>query len=98
MFGTVARFRVKSGKEQELMTLSQEFEQSPPEAWMSTTIYKSAAHPGEYWMAVAFRDEASYKANADSPRQQEWYEKMRAVLESDPEWHDGEVVRAEHRH
>ena len=98
MFGTVARMRVKQGREQELMKMSREFEGNPPAAWVSTTIYRSKENPQEFWMAVTFRDEASYTANADSPQQQQWYEKMRANLDGDPEWHDGEVVHAEHRH
>ena len=31
-------------------------------------------------------------ANADNPAQHEWYVKLRGLLESDPEWTDGEYL------
>ena len=39
-------------------------------------------------MAV-FDDEASYKANADSPDQSQRYLELRALLDDDPDWMDG---------
>ena len=45
-----------------------------------------------FWMAVVFEDEAAYRANAASPEQHRRWQQMRSALESDPEWHDGEVV------
>ena len=43
-------------------------------------------------MAVVFRDRESYESNAASPAQNEMYDQMRDLMESDPEWHDGEVI------
>jgi len=34
---------------------------------------------------------ATYDANADDPKQHEMYLKYRALLEEEPEWHDGEI-------
>ena len=34
----------------------------------------------------------AYQANAASPEQDARYQKLRALLARDPEWHDGEVV------
>ena len=41
-----------------------------------------------------FDDKESYTKNADDPAQHQDYLKMRALLEDDPEWTDGEWVVA----
>jgi hypothetical protein len=38
-----------------------------------------------------FEDEKSYRANAADPSQGEQYQKYRALLDADPEWHDGTI-------
>jgi hypothetical protein len=43
-------------------------------------------------MAVVFADKDAYVANAQSPEQDARYQAMRALMESDPEWNDGEVI------
>lgn len=43
------------------------------------------------WLIAVFEDRATYEANADDPAQHEMYVKYRALLEEDPEWHDGEI-------
>jgi hypothetical protein len=44
----------------------------------------------EVLLVVMFEDRESYHRNADDPAQHEEYLKMRALLEADPEWTDGE--------
>ena len=48
---------------------------------------------GELVAVAIFSDKDSYHANAGDPGQHEWYLKLRALLEADPEWEDGEIVR-----
>ncbi len=38
-----------------------------------------------------FEDRASYDKNADDPAQNEQYLEYRALMEDEPEWHDGEI-------
>jgi hypothetical protein len=45
-------------------------------------------------MAVVFENKESYFANANSPEQHQRFLQMMSVLESEPEWHDGNVVFA----
>jgi hypothetical protein len=40
-----------------------------------------------------FTDREAYERNADDPAQNARYEAYRALLEADPQWHDGEVVK-----
>lgn len=98
MFGTVARMKVNRGSESRLEELSRKFEARHVAGWMSTNIYRSKEDPQEYWISVVFRDESSYRKNADDPVQNQWFGELRQLLESDPEWHDGEVVHTAHTH
>ena len=43
------------------------------------------------WLLAIFEDSATYDANADDPAMNETYVQYRALLEEDPEWHDGEI-------
>ena len=97
MFGTIARMHVKKGMGSALDQLSKKFEARHVDGWMSTNIYRSN-DPDEYWISVVFRDETSYKKNADDPVQDQWFREMMKLLESEPEWHDGEVVHTAHTH
>ena len=47
---------------------------------------------GGVMMAVVFESKEAYVANATDPAQDRWYQKFRALLASDPEWNDGEVI------
>jgi quinol monooxygenase YgiN len=90
MYGTVARLRVKPGNEQKLIDLMKDLRPIP--GMVDGRVYKMDADPNEFYLVVAFQDKDAYFKNADSPEQDADYQKMRALLESDPEWHDGEVV------
>lgn len=93
MYGTVARMTLKPNAFEQL-----EAEMNSIEAdlsavgWQSTTVYRSDSDPNEVWLAVVFDSKEAYHANAQSSEQARRYERMRALLEADPEWHDGEVV------
>lgn len=94
MYGTIARCRLKPGVEMEMMRLQDEFDEAPPPGYAGVVVYRLDADPSEYMLAVLFEDKASYFANANSPQQDAMYQKLRALLEADPEWHDGEIVHA----
>jgi len=53
---------------------------------------KSKDDPNEVWVAVTWDTSERYYANADSPEQSADYERMRALLTADPEWHDCDVL------
>ena len=59
---------------------------------VSTTIYRSDDDPQELWMSVVFESGEAYRANAESETQGLRYQRLRSILEADPEWHDGEVI------
>jgi hypothetical protein len=43
---------------------------------------------------AVFDSEESYAKNANDPAQDAWYRELRAMLDSDPEWNDGDVLVA----
>ncbi len=98
MFGTIARLKVKPGAEPLLMAWAQALKpnnvpgSARMQGWVSTTVYRTQRDPNEMWLAVVWSDEEGYRANAALPGQHEWYLRMRALLEEDPEWIDGDIV------
>jgi len=92
MYGTVARMRLIPGKEAELSGLLREFDELKVPGAIAEYLYRMDEDQNEYYMAVVFANKEHYMANADDPQQDARYQKLRALLESDPEWHDGEIV------
>ena len=93
MYGTIARLRVTPGKHDELRRFGGEEAEALP-ALAVQYVLQSDTDPNEMWLVVGFESREAYKANADSPEQHERYLKFRALLDADPEWHDGEIIDA----
>jgi quinol monooxygenase YgiN len=93
MYGTVAKMKVKSGKIDDLIKLmSSEVSGRNPKGYLGEIVYKMDSNPNEIMLCVFFEDKASYHANANDPEMNKEYEQYRALLDADPEWHDGEVI------
>jgi quinol monooxygenase YgiN len=91
MYGTVARIRVKPGKEAELGRLGNEMAPQIP-GYVFHHVYQTDADPSECYLVVAFASKEAYLANANSPGQHARHQQYRALLDADPEWYDGEIV------
>ena len=59
------------------------------DGFVSAYVYDTGGD--ELWGVAVFRDEESYRANANDPEQDKWYRRLREHLEADPEWHDGAI-------
>jgi quinol monooxygenase YgiN len=94
MYGTIARFRVKPGMEEQLMQVGLEEQAAQIPGWIAQYVYRMDANPNEYYLVVIFESKEAYIANAGSPEQDARYRTIRALLEDDPDWHDGEIVAA----
>lgn len=92
MYGTVARLRAKPGAEKKLIEMSQSETDLQLPGFVGQYVYRMDADPNEYYLVVVFESKEAYFANADSPEQDARYREFRALLEGDPEWHDGEIV------
>jgi quinol monooxygenase YgiN len=91
MYGTVARMTVKGenvGPLRDLMA-RQMRERTVPGYVASYLLRENNADTT--WLFVIFEDRASYEANADDPAMDAQYREYRALLDADPEWHDGEI-------
>jgi hypothetical protein len=91
MYGTTARMRLKPGMEDKLRAVSQaDAPNIPGFAFMH--VYRLDAGSNEYMLVAAFQNREAYLANARDPEQHQRYLRYRELLESDPEWNDGEIV------
>ncbi len=90
MYGTVAKMEVLPGKRDDLRALM-ESQMADPIAGYIRSYALIENDSDTLWITVMFEDKRSYMANADDPAQNDRYVAMRALLASDPEWHDGEI-------
>lgn len=90
MYGTIARVRINPEKLNEIRALSGEIGMAPGQ--IARYIYQMDADPNEFYLVAMFESREAYRANATSPEQHERFMRLRALMESDPEWHDGEIV------
>ncbi|HEY6378926.1 MAG TPA: hypothetical protein VI316_07080 [Candidatus Dormibacteraeota bacterium] len=98
MFGTISRWRLKEGvTEQQLAEFVDSMRADRPASAVALVVLRSASDPREMWIAGAFESRAAYDANAASPEQNARFERVRALMEGAPEWHDGDVLAAYHR-
>jgi len=96
MYGTIARFKVRKDRLREFMALGKEWddrEQKRAIGYVGAQIMWEDREAGCASLIVHFTSRESYLANAKSPEQDAFYQKLRACLESDPEWIDGEFGR-----
>ena len=95
MYGTIGQARIKDGKLAEVVEMEKTWlrERGPhvPGA-IATYMFQSDNDPSMISVVALFRDRETYRANANDPDQDAWYQQLRAALTGDIVWHDGEVV------
>lgn len=95
MYGTVAYIRVKSGHQDDLVTLMNEWrtERKPkvPGA-LDGYVFKMDADSHDWILVALFEDKDAYFENASDPEQGRWFVRFMEHLEEEPQWHDGEVL------
>jgi len=99
MYGTVAILKPKQGMEKALVDeFDRWWSERRPRAKgaVASTLHRNANNPSEVILSVVFDSKENYDANANDPEQDKWYQQMRANLESDPRWMDGEVLACKH--
>ena len=90
MYGTIARMKVSADNRQKLDALSKEQMGREVPGFVAASVLVPDERDDEVYLVVMFEDKASYQKNADDPAQHQDYVKMRALLDADPEWIDGE--------
>ena len=95
MYGTIARLRVKPGMVDQFRQQNRLVAEELTAVGIAYEhIYQSDGDPNEVWLAVGFTSREAYQQNAQSAKQHEQYTQLRAMLDADPEWHDGEVIES----
>lgn len=95
MYGTIARVHPQPGALAKLREYAGEFNSGQNRqvpGFVASYIFtpdQKVYDRETIFLVAIFEDEATYKANADSPAQQDDYLRMRALLEDDPDWMDG---------
>lgn len=98
MYGTVFKFRVKAGREADLLSVWDEWDRDMKPKVSGAKggyLYKLDNEPNTFIGAAVFESKDAYVANANNPEQDKWFQRLREHLEADPEWNDGEIVRAD---
>ena len=90
MYGTVARMRVKPENRQAMSDAAAAQMADPIDGFIGSHVL-SENDSDTQWLFVIFRDRESYDRNADSPEQNDRYMQLRALMEDDPDWHDGVI-------
>jgi hypothetical protein len=89
MYGTCARMVVKPENREKMQAI---FDEEPTDTKGYVASHVLMENDSDnVWLLAIFEDRATYDANADDPKQHEMYLKYRALLEEEPEWHDGEI-------
>ncbi len=92
MYGTIARLQLRPGAEKQLREAMAAMRTRQVPGFVASYLYRMDEDPNVLMLAVLFADRETYTRNADDPAQDREYRLLRACLESDPEWHDGEVA------
>lgn len=94
MFGTIARLKVKPGKGEELRAHGEKWgrERGPVSGQVASYMFQLEGKQDEYMLVAVFKDRDAYFENARHPDTDRLYREMREMLQSDPEWNDGEVL------
>ncbi|MGE5225312.1 MAG: putative quinol monooxygenase [Planctomycetaceae bacterium] len=90
MYGTVAKMRVKPENREQLRKVAEAQNVEQVEGFVASyTLFENDSDVA--WLLAVFADRATYDANANDPAQHERFMELRALMDADPEWHDGEI-------
>ncbi len=90
MYGTVAKLRVRPENREALRSVVDAQNVAGVDGYVAShTLFENDTDVA--WLFAIFQDRAAYDANANDPAQHERYLQIRALLEDDPEWHDGDI-------
>ena len=96
MYGTIARFKVRKDKLRDFFALGKEWDDRDRKraiGYLGSEILWEDREEGCACLVVRFTSRETYMQNANSPEQDAFNQRMRACLDADPEWIDGEYGR-----
>ncbi len=96
MYGSIASMKVRPGRLEELSEMMDMDGGHSPGGAVSLSVFQMDADPNEIWVVAISESQEAYRAYSESAESHELYLKMRQLLQADPEWRDGKVIRHEH--
>jgi heme-degrading monooxygenase HmoA len=94
VYGTIARMKIERENLDGLRAFGDQQRQRTMPGYRGSWVLVPDEWTGEVVLVVMFDDEESYRKNAHDPATEEAYPRLRALLEADPEWTDGEWFEA----
>jgi quinol monooxygenase YgiN len=95
VFGTIARWQLKpSVTDDQLNDVLATMRDDRPASAVAIVVLRSPADPREIWVAGVFESREAYEANAATPEQNARFARVSALIDGQPEWHDGDVLFA----
>lgn len=91
MYGSMFKMRPKPGKAEELRDYLISVQRRAPGHITAYVLIEDGG--AAVWGFGVFANEEQYRANSDDPEQGKIYETFRALLDADPEWHDGSIAQ-----
>jgi len=95
MYGTVARMRPKTGHEQAILEINQQWQRDRKpkvKGAVGAYVLRPDNKTDEMVLIAIFEDRQTYRLNAEDPDQDRWFRQLREHLEGDPQWEDGEII------
>jgi quinol monooxygenase YgiN len=95
MYGTIATLSIDPKNAHPLGDLLKKWNESEDAAeigYVGGFMLQTDADSSIIKMMAVFEDEKKYRANAERPEQDAWYQQFRALLLADPIWDDGKVI------
>jgi hypothetical protein len=97
MYGSIYRMKPRPYQESNIAAHFRRWERERRPAVggaVSGYLFRPKSGPGELIGVAVFDSEGNYRKNADDPAQAQWFSELRAMLEADPEWNDGDILVA----
>lgn len=96
MYGTVARIRIRETDPDRLAEVMTELGAGKAPGQIAVYAYQTDKDSREFYLVAVFESKEAYFANASSPEQHQRFLQLMQILETEPEWHDGQIVYAVH--
>jgi hypothetical protein len=94
MFGTIGHARLKPGRDAQLTTLMEEWTRTIRPTIPGSVLQLEGTvkdRPGEIVFIALMQDEATYRALADDPKQDDWFRRFMELVEGEVRWEDVEM-------
>lgn len=95
MYGTIATLSIDPANLEKLGAMLKEWnekEDTDAIGFVGGYLLQTDADKSVVKMMAVFENEDKFRANAERPEQDAWYQELRVLLNSDPTWEDGQVT------